>query len=767
MRKRLGVGEAYELVEDVARDVLGVEPKTLLHRLEERLRERPRSWSEVLDSLEVLMASWSVLDRFWSDAARSILLARIYVEALGDWRKMLPLKGIERRLRWQGLRLLYTRYLVRRRDGYVGETPDQLAWRVSSYVAMAEHGYGEYREAQRLFYELISSLKFLPNSPTLMNAGTRYPQLAACFVVPLQDDTDSILEAARISAWIFKTGAGAGYDFSPLRPRGALIAGTGGRSSGPVSFMRLFDTVADVMREGGKRRAAMMGILHDWHPDLLEFVEAKCGEKPVFENFNISIAAHDAFMEAALEGREWKLYSPAECPSVVGSLSGDLEGLSSLCNPRRTVNAREVLERAAYCAWRGGDPGLVFIDTINAHNPTPMLGRIHATNPCGETPLLDWEACNLGSINLSKYVDGREKKILWNQLARDIETAIRFLDDVIDVSRYPDKRIEEAVRRTRKIGLGVMGWADLLAELEIPYDSHDALFLADKVMEFIAYHARRTSNMLAAERGSYPAFNTSIHREGKLNFEPQVPAREIYEENRVSEEARRIVEERPALDWDSLRREVRYGTRNATVTTIAPTGSISIIAGTSSSIEPFFALVYVRHTSIGSWIEVHPKLYQWLSENNMLREEVLVEIASRGGGIRWAPWAPESLKKAMPTALEINWEWHVRMQAAFQRWVDNAVSKTINMPYTAKPREVLEAFRLAWRLGCKGITVYRDKSRAGQVLEASEELKKLVEKPPKLRGHKDRRVYNWIRIGKKEVMIVQEDYAGGCPTCDI
>ncbi|MET1101300.1 MAG: adenosylcobalamin-dependent ribonucleoside-diphosphate reductase [Pyrodictiaceae archaeon] len=766
MARSLGVDDAFRLVEELATELLGVEPESLIARLKSRLA-RPTSWSQVLDTLEAMMASWAVLDDSWATSAKNLLLARIYEEALGNWRKMLPLRGIERRLKWQGLRLLYSRYLLRSGDGLVKETPDQMVWRVSSYVAMAEHPYGTYREAQKLFYELLSSLRFVPNSPTLMNAGTRYPQLAACFVIPLGDDTDAILEAIRVSAWLFRTGAGAGYDFSPLRPRGSPIAGTGGHSSGPVSFMRIFDTVADVMKEGGKRRAAMMGILHDWHPDLMEFIEAKCGDKLVLENFNISVAVHDKFMEAVESGGTWSLYSPQECPGIVASLSNDIEELGKLCKPVKTLSAAEILEKIAYCAWRGGDPGLVFIDTINKHNPTPLLGRIHSTNPCGETPLLDWEACNLGSINLVHYVDEKNKRILWDRLAEDVKLAIRFLDDVIEVSRYPDKRIDEAVRRTRKIGLGVMGWADMLAMLEIPYDSHDALFLADKLMEFIEYHAREASNELAEERGPYPAFSTSIHREGRFNFEPQVPSSDIYDISKVSDETKKIVEERPGLDWETLRRRLMRGTRNATVTTIAPTGSISIIAGVSSSIEPFFALVYIRHSAIGSWIEVHPKLRKWLQENNMLREEVLSEIASKGGGIRWAPWAPESLKRILPTALEIGWEWHVRMQAAFQRWVDNAVSKTINMPYSVKVSDVLEAFKLAWRLGCKGITVYRDKSRPTQVLEVSGELSKLLEKPPEPRRHKDKQVYNWIRIGKKELMVVREDYSGGCPTCDI
>jgi len=753
-----------ELVEGVLGGV-GIDPRPALDVLG-RLESMGIRGDEALDRLEAEMASWAALEPRWERAARALELARIYLEATGGWRGALHPRGVEERLSWQGLRLLKARYLLRRGDGRLAETPDSMVWRVASYVAEAEHAGMGFERARREFYRLMSSLRFLPNSPTIMNAATRYPQLAACFVVPLEDDMDSIMEALRVSAWIFKSGAGAGYDFSPLRPRGAPIAGTGGRSSGPVSFMRLFDALADVVKEGGKRRAAMMGILHDWHPDVLEFSRSKCGPRRVFENFNISVAVHDLLVRRYVEGGSWPLYDPLECPEALAALSGDLEELESRCRPSRILRASEVIDAIAECAWSGGDPGAVFVDTINRHNPTPTLGRIHATNPCGETPLLDWEACNLGSINLSRYVDEVNREIRWEELARDVEVAIRFLDDVIDVSWYPDKRISEAVRRTRKVGLGVMGWADLLAALGIPYDSHDALFLADKVMEFIAYHARRASNELAVDRGSYPAFPSSIHREGRLNFEPQVPAEEIYDTSRVSNDVKSLVDDRPPLDWAGLKAETRRGTRNATVTTIAPTGSISIIAGASASIEPYFALVYLRRSDIGSWLEVNKFLARWLRDNGMLTEDVLVEIARRGGGIRWAPWAPRELKESLPTALEIGWEWHVRMQAAFQRWTDNAVSKTVNMPSSATVDDVKNTILLAWRLGCKGITIYRDKSREGQVISAGEEIREALKSPPPLRRFKDKHFYTWLRIGKEQVMIVHEEYSGGCPTCD-
>jgi ribonucleoside-diphosphate reductase alpha chain len=757
--------DPFKFIEEVLAFRAGSVPEGLIDEITRRARDK--SWSSVLDVAEVILVESSVTNIKLLDLAKDLLLARIYQEAKGDWHKAFPLKGFERKLKWSGLRLLYARYLIKRPDGTAMETPNDMVERVASYVSLAEHAYGYREEAKRLFIDLISNVRFIPNSPTLMNAATRYPQLAACFVVSLADDIDSILEALRVSAWIFKSGAGAGYDFSPLRPRGSPISGTGGQSSGPVSFMKLFDTLADVIKEGGKRRAAMMGILHDWHPDVIEFIRSKCERTGFLENFNISVGVHDVFMEKALKGDKWILLNPLHCPNLSTLSSKELEEMQKLCEAEKEVNAKEILDLIAECAWKSGDPGVIFLDTINKHNATPAIGKIHTTNPCGETPLLDWEACNLGSMNLTAYVDEVNKRILWDELAEDVRLAIRFLDDVIDMSRYPDPKIEEAVRRTRKIGLGVMGWAEFLAALDIPYDSHDALFLADKVMEFIAYHARAASNELARERGYYPAFPSSIHREGRFNFEPQVPASDIYDISKVSDYVKSLVADRPSLDWEELRKEMKLGTRNATVTTIAPTGSISIIAGTSSSIEPFFALVYIRHSEIGSWIEVNPRLYKWLEDNGMLNEDILSEIASHGGGIRWAEWAPEELKKSLPTALEIGWEWHVRMQAVFQRWVDNAVSKTINMPYSVKVEDVRGAIVLAWKLGCKGITVFRDKSRADQVLEAGEELKKVLRRAPKIKVHKDKELYNWLRIGKREMMVVRDNYAGGCPTCDI
>jgi len=737
-----------------AAEVCGVERS----EVEDLVAEARREVSGVgfLDACEHVAMLWSVVDGRWGCFAKVLLLERIYAEAGREFR---GLRDFEARASYQALRLMYARYLLRGRDGRVVEAPNDALRRVAEFVAIAEARYGgEPRVWASRFYELMSRARFFPNSPTIMNAATRRPQLAACFVIPMEDDMASIMDAARVTALVLKTGAGVGIDFSRLRPRGDYIAGTGGRSSGPLSFAKLIDAVADVVKEGGKRRGALMGIVHDWHQDVESFIEAKCRDPRALQNYNISIGIHDRFMEAALSGGEWRLYNPRLCEAVRDPLSEDLDRARESCTPSRVVSAAELFEKIVECAWRCGDPGAVFIDTINRHNPTPSLGRIHATNPCGETPLLDWEACNLGSINLAAYV--RRGRIAWDELARDVECCIRFLDNVIDMSWYPDPRIEEAVLRTRKVGLGVMGLADALIELGIPYDSHDALYVADAVAEFIAFHARKASNELARERGPYPEFHHSIHARGRFNWEPQTPASSIYDIDRVSERARSIVADRPSLDWEQLRREMMKGTRNATVTTIAPTGSISILAGVSSSIEPLFSLVYIRETAIGRFVEVPPKLATLLRASGRLSRETLLAIAR---GDKSALGSAASLFR---TAHEIDPEWHVRMQAVFQRWVDNAVSKTVNMSFTATKDDVKRVLVLAWKLGCKGVTVFRDRSRPEQVLVAGKELEDVLRSIPERVEERGRMIHRWFRIGKLEIMTVGESYSGGCPYCD-
>ena len=746
--------KAAKLADLSPADLRGVEEEAL-KLLRARGVERP-SLSQLLDAVEHIAMILGIVDDKWALFAKYTLLMRIYVEAGKQLEKP---AGVEERLSYQAIRLLYTRYLLRNEEGKVRETPDELFKRVANYVALAEARYGNpVEDYTKKFYTLMAELKFLPNSPTLMNAATRRPQLAACFVVPLDDDINAILDALRVTVHIHRTGAGVGFDFSPLRPRGDIIKGTGGLSSGPVSFMRLFDVAADVIKEGGKRRGAMMGIMHDWHPDIIEFIRAKCGQVRVFENFNISVAVHDEFIRAVLEDGEWSLYNPRTCPNITSMDS--LEEARKQCKPWRTVKARKVFEEIVKCAWTSGDPGLVFVDTINKHNPTPGLGVIHATNPCGETPLLDWEACNLGSINLHAFVKGGQ--IQWRELEETVRLAVRFLDDVIDMSWYPDPRIEEAVLRTRKIGLGVMGLADALVELGIRYDSDDALFVADKIMEFIAYVARDESNKLARERGPYPAFPESIHAKGRFNFEPQIPANTIYDERKVSSRTKRLIEDRPSLDWEKVRSEMIKGTRNATVTTIAPTGSISIIANVNSSIEPYFALVYIRETTVGLFVEVNQHLRRILKQRGKLTREVLIEIA-KGNKV----YIPAEYRSLLRTAHEIGPEWHIKMQAVFQRWTDNAVSKTINMRHDATIEDVHKAFILAWKLGCKGITVFRDRSKPEQVIKVGKTIEEVLKSMPEKLVHKDKLYHRWLRIGKDELVMAAEEYAGGCPTCEI
>ncbi len=711
---------------------------------------------EFLDACEHVAMLWSVVDDRWECFAKVLLLERIYREACKEFRE---LRDFEARASYQAIRLMYARYLLRDHVGRVVETPNDALRRVAAFVSMAEARYGKDPSiwASR-FHDMMASARFLPNSPTIMNAATRRPQLAACFVVPIEDDMASIMDAARVTALVLKTGAGVGMDFSRLRPRGDYIAGTGGKSSGPLSFAKLIDAVAEVVKEGGKRRGALMGIIHDWHQDVLEFIEVKCRDPKALQNYNISIGIHDLFMEALESGNEWRLFNPRLCEAIRDALSEDLARATKLCPSSSIVKALEIFDRIVECAWSCGDPGAVFIDTINRHNPTPNLGRIHTTNPCGETPLLDWEACNLGSLNLAAYM--RKGKILWDELAKDVEWGIRFLDDVIDVSWYPDPRIEEAVLRTRKVGLGVMGLADALIELGIPYDSHDALYVADKVAEFIAFHARKASNELARERGPYPEFRHSIHAKGRFNWEPQVPADRIYDIRKVSDRAKSIVSDRPELDWRWLRKEMVKGTRNATVTTIAPTGSISILAGVSSSIEPLFSLAYIRESSVGRFVEVPLKLRELLKATGKLTKENLIALAKGDKSVLG------NAANIFRTAHEINPEWHVRMQAVFQRWVDNAVSKTVNLPYTATKQDVARVFVLAWRLGCKGVTVFRDKSKPEQVLIAGKELEEVLKSIPERVEERGRMVHRWMRIGRLEIMAVGESYSGGCPYCD-
>jgi len=546
--------------------------------------------------------------------------------------------------------VLKRRYLLKNARGEVIETPRQMLVRVARAVAQAELRHGksttEVEELERRFYQLMLKLEFLPNSPTLMNAGTELGQLAACFVLPVEDSIEGIFGAVRNMAVIHQSGGGTGFSFSRIRPQGDVVRSTGGIASGPVSFMRVFDVATGVIKQGGKRRGANMGMLHVTHPDIMEFIRAKADGS--FTNFNTSVAVTDAFLQAVERDEEYQLVNPRTQ------------------EPVRSLRARAVFHEIVTYAWKIGDPGLIFIDEINRHNPLPALGQIEATNPCGEQPLLPYESCTLGSINASQFLRASGGDVDWERLRETIRTAVRFLDDVIEVNRYPLPEIEALTRANRKIGLGIMGFAELLIKLGIPYNSTEALALAEQLMQFVTHEARECSRELGREKGSFPNFEQS-------------------------------------------RLTASEAMRNATVTTIAPTGTLSIIAGCSSGIEPLFAVAFLRNV-MGGMLEINRLFEELAKAAGFYSKELLREIA-KTGSVQPLTGIPPELKRLFVTALEIEPEWHVRMQAAFQRHTDNSVSKTVNLPGDARPEEVEQVFLLAYQLQCKGITVYRSGSK--------------------------------------------------------
>jgi ribonucleoside-diphosphate reductase alpha chain len=554
--------------------------------------------------------------------------------------------------------VLRKRYLLKDASGNITETPEEMFMRVARNIARAEKDYSnnpDYWEEK--YYDLMVNLKFLPNSPALMNAGKSIGQLAACFVLPVEDSMDSIFGTLKNAALILQSGGGTGFSFSRLRPKSDIVRSTGGVASGPVSFMKVFNTATEVIKQGGARRGANMGILRVDHPDILDFIKIKrrAGE---LENFNISVAVTDAFMDA--------LYH-----------DGDYE----LMNPRsRTVSnkikARAVFDEIVESAWETGDPGVIFIDVINRSNPTPLIGMIESTNPCGEQPLLPYEACVLGSINLSKYVlqEGKSPAIDYEALAEDIQIAVRFLDDAIDVNKYPLPDIEMMHKGNRKIGLGIMGWADMLILLGIPYNSKKAFTLAETLMKFFRDSARNSSVALAKERGVFPNFQGSIY-------------------------------DAPGMPMP----------RNATTTTIAPTGTLSIIADCSSGIEPLFAIAYKRVIMDTVLTEFNRYFLQSAKELGFYSDALISDISQRGT-LRGIKGIPPKIKKLFRTAHEVSYNDHIGMQAAFQKYTDNAVSKTINLPANAKKEDVAKAYFLAYEKGCKGITIFRYGARKGTLV---------------------------------------------------
>lgn len=571
--------------------------------------------------------------------------------------------------------VLEKRYQLKDLQGNLRETAQDLFWRVASVIADADKKYGiqDTTPLARKFYDLMISWKFLPNSPTLMNAGAPLGQLAACFVLPVGDSIEEIFDAVKYAAMIHKSGGGTGFSFSRLRPKDSRVGSSGGVASGPVSFLRIFNTATEQIKQGGTRRGANMGILRVDHPDIIEFIRAKEKEGE-FNNFNLSVGLTSEFMQAVENDSMFALKDPH---------SGDVI---------HSIPAREIFDLLVDKAWLSGDPGIVFLDRINRDNPTPAQGEIESTNPCGEQPLLPYEACNLGSINLSAFylpghnddADPLEKGIDWKELKHVIDLAVHFLDNVIDVSLYPLPAIEEKVRKNRKIGLGIMGFADLLYRLEIPYDSETGLQAAERIMQFINEKAHEASASLAEKRGPFPAWDDSVYAS-----KGEAPL------------------------------------RNATVTTIAPTGTLSIIASCSSGIEPLFALSFTRNILDGQkLVEINPWFEQYAREAGLLDKELMENVAARGS-IRDMDFLPEKMRSIFATAMDIEPIWHLRMQAAFQKHTDNAVSKTVNLPNSATREDIHNIYWQAWKQGCKGVTVYRDGCKSLQVLATGDAQSKM------------------------------------------
>jgi ribonucleoside-diphosphate reductase alpha chain len=582
--------------------------------------------------------------------------------------------------------VLERRYLKKDRNGRLIETPEKMFRRVARHIARAEEKFGtgeRMAEMEGRFYDLMTSFRFLPNSPTLMNAGRRLGQLAACFVLPVEDSMEGIFDALKNAAIIHKSGGGTGFSFSRLRPKCSMVGTTGGIASGPVSFMKIFNTATEQVKQGGTRRGANMAILRIDHPDILEFIHSK-KENGDLNNFNISVGLTETFMQAVHEGGTYDLVDP--------------------CRKTKTgeLDAAEVYATLVKQAWENGDPGIVFLDRLNQDNPTPAVGAIESTNPCGEQPLLPMEACNLGSINLAAFVKNNsdDPEIDYAGLAETVALAVRFLDNTIEMSRYPLPEIDAMVKSNRKIGLGVMGFADLLYKLQVPYNSKQSLKIAEKLMGFIQEESHRVSTDLGRERGTFPNFEQSVFAgiEG-----------------------------------------CRY--RNATTTTIAPTGTLSIIAGCSSGIEPLFALSFVRNVmDDDELLEINACFETAARQQGFFSLELMEQIA-REGSLQHIEGIPAEVKSVFVTAHDISPEWHIRMQAAFQKYTDNAVSKTVNLPAEATADDVREVYDLAYDLHCKGVTIYRDGSKENQVLsfggkDHQEEafMRAVAERPETLAG---------------------------------
>ena len=701
--------------------------REVVRRIKEGGKERI-SVEEIQDIVEE-----TLMDLGFKKVARAYIVYREERKKIRGAKKILGVED-DLKLTVNAIKVLEARYLLKDEKGNIIETPREMFHRVARYLALVEVLYEEdiydkdakqefrepddvekpeflsiwefkmlrraYRHLSREghmkkdfsyvlnalqerwnkvertkeeFMEIMTSREFLPNSPTMMNANTKLGQLSACFVLPVPDSIEGIFDTVKYAAMIHKSGGGTGFSFSRLRPKGDIVASTSGVASGPLSFMRVFDVATDVIKQGGKRRGANMGVLSVHHPDIIDFITSKDSENRVLSNFNISVTITDDFMNALLNDDYYDLINPRDGKVV------------------NRIKARQVWNLIVAQAWKTGDPGIIFIDEINRKHPAKHLGEIESTNPCGEQPLLPFESCNLGSINLSLFVkDGR---VDWDRLRDVVHKAVHMMDNVIDANNFPLPQIAEMTRKTRKIGLGVMGWAEMLIKLGIPYDSDEAVELAEKVMKFINDESHNASMELAKKRGVFPAWEGS--------------------------------------DW--WKKGIRI--RNATTTTIAPTGTISIIAGTSSSIEPLFAIAFIRRVLDGQeLLEVNPLFEEIMRREGLYSEELMMKVAETGS-VQHLEEIPDEIKRLFRTAHDIAPEWHIKMQAAFQRHVDNAVSKTINMRHDATLEDVENAYITAWRMGCKGITVYRDQSKSVQVIYRG--IKKKEVEMPKVEEKKE------------------------------
>ena len=568
------------------------------------------------------------------------------------------------------LQVLERRYLLKDNQGNLVETPKQMVRRIAHNIAQAERNYGanekQVHETEEKFYNLIANLDFLPNTPTIMNAGTDIQQLSACFVLPVEDSMKGIFKTVSDAALIHKSGGGTGFSFARLRPKNDLVKSTSGVASGPISFMKVFDIATDVIKQGGKRRGANMGVLRVDHPDILEFIECKSDMK-ILTNFNISVAITNKFMEAVKNDTEYDLLNPKDKI------------------PCGKMRAKDVFSIILSNAWKNGDPGLIFIDEINNKHPGKNIGEIESTNPCGEQPLLPYESCNLGSINLNNFLNNERTDLDWEKLRETIRLCVHFLDNVIDMNKYPIQELREMAQKTRKIGLGIMGFADILYELKISYASEEGLKMAEKLMKFFKDESYKMSQELAESRGIYPAWEGSDHEKAGIKM------------------------------------------RNTCTLTIAPTGTIGMLAESSGGCEPTFAISYIKNVMDGTELIYTNRIFEEVAKEKGFYNPELMRKIAQLGTIQTFDEIPEDVKKVFVTAQDISPEWHIKMQAAFQKHVDSSISKTINFPNSATIADVEKSYLLAWELECKGVTIYRDGSRENQVLNIGEVKGKIAD----------------------------------------